>query len=412
MAVLIGGSMSQTLTGGADDDLIQGKTFKDTLYGNGGDDTIYGGAQDDLIVGDDNTPTGGGGSGGLGGPIGSNLVVNASFEDGTPTLNPGELGYFAGLPGWNIASGPYLEVQWNFTPDPMAVGVAPGRPSFDGNKAVELDTEENSAYAQDVATGGDGSYLLEFEYAPRPTFENESSGFQVLWNGVVVDTILSPSSPDWTHYEYTVAGGGAATDNLEFRAIGTSDRHGAMIDLVSVRQLEELPAGNTSNDALYGETGHDTIYGGYGEDSIYGGEGKDSLFGQDGNDYIDGDNGNDLLNGGSGNDTLTAGGSNDVLIGGAGADVLTGGSGNDLFTFTSKSDSTTAAFDVITDFNKTLDDIDVGGLGYTGIQLGAAAGTVLGYAHVGSQTIVTDATDFKVVLDGIFALNTSHFVFV
>jgi hypothetical protein len=60
-----------------------------------------------------------------------------------------------------------------------------------------------------------------------------------------------------------------------------------------------------------------------------------------------------------GNDTLSGGAGNDVLTGGSGADKLTGGAGSDTFVYQSVSDSTSIAYDTITDFDASQDKFDL-----------------------------------------------------
>ncbi len=140
--------------------------------------------------------------------------------------------------------------------------------------------------------------------------------------------------------------------------------------------------GTWRNDTIFGLAGDDTINGGAGADKIYGGigndildgaAGNDSLYGGSGNDVLSGDiqlsgdlaTGNtvsdDYLDGGSGADRLYGGGGKDVLIGGTGADILSGGADADVFKYTSTNQSGLAAGqrDLITDFQKGVDKIDL-----------------------------------------------------
>ncbi|WP_052726426.1 M10 family metallopeptidase C-terminal domain-containing protein [Devosia epidermidihirudinis] len=85
---------------------------------------------------------------------------------------------------------------------------------------------------------------------------------------------------------------------------------------------------------------------------ITGTSGADKLVGTAANEYLDGQAGNDTLNGGGGND---------VLYGGLGRDVMTGGAGNDVFLFKSVAEMGTngATRDIITDFTRGQDKIDL-----------------------------------------------------
>lgn len=100
------------------------------------------------------------------------------------------------------------------------------------------------------------------------------------------------------------------------------------------------------------------------DDRVVGSSVSDRLAGFAGNDTLEGGGGNDVLEGWSGNDSLLGGAGNDVLAGGQGQDVLTGGAGNDRFKFGGLghlgNSSTTR--DVITDFTRGQDKIDLSGI--------------------------------------------------
>lgn len=147
--------------------------------------------------------------------------------------------------------------------------------------------------------------------------------------------------------------------------------------------------------------------------SLFGGNGKDTLTGSEGDDTLDGGNGKDALYAGDGNDILEGGNGNDLLSGGAGMDILTGGNGSDMFVFSSLDHSTNGAADTITDFGKGNDHIDLTGLGFTGIQAGAADGDVLGYTVIDGNTVIeADNSDFSFLLTGDdITLTNDDFVF-
>lgn len=76
-------------------------------------------------------------------------------------------------------------------------------------------------------------------------------------------------------------------------------------------------------------------------------------------DTIRGSVGDNLLDGGAGNDMLDGRAGNDTLIGGVGADTLTGGAGFDRFCFGSTDESFLGRVDVIADFTRGQDIIDL-----------------------------------------------------
>jgi Ca2+-binding RTX toxin-like protein len=109
-------------------------------------------------------------------------------------------------------------------------------------------------------------------------------------------------------------------------------------------------SGSSSADTFYLKDGNDLAFGGYGNDVMYGENGVDSLYGEGGNDRLYSGNGTDYLFGGDGSD---------LLVGGADADILSGGVGADTFKMGSASD---ASGDIITDFTKYQDLIDLSGI--------------------------------------------------
>ena len=92
---------------------------------------------------------------------------------------------------------------------------------------------------------------------------------------------------------------------------------------------------------------------------LVGTSGADRLTGDARDNYIEGQAGNDVLKGEAGNDTI---------YGEAGRDVMTGGTGNDIFLFKAVTDmgSTAATRDVINDFVKGQDKIDLSAIDANG----------------------------------------------
>ena len=181
------------------------------------------------------------------------------------------------------------------------------------------------------------------------------------------------------------------------------------------------------NDTVYGGTGKDSLNGEAGNDKLYGQDGIDSLFGGAGNDTEDGGSGNDTVLGGDGNDTLLGGTGDDKLVGGFGKDTLTGGGGKDKFAYQTlskfngkESGLTAATRDTITDFQHSIDKIDVGFILIPTFKfLGTAALTGLGqihYKYAGTDTIVEVSTDtdaaaeLAILLKGHISLSASDFV--
>lgn len=118
------------------------------------------------------------------------------------------------------------------------------------------------------------------------------------------------------------------------------------------------------------------------------------LTGTSGADVLMGASGNDRLNAGAGNDRLDGGVGDDVLTGGLGGDRLMGGSGADSFRFTRLADSQRiggdSAVDTVVDFTADRDQIDLRGLGFTGLGDGHNGSLKLSYRADLSTTYLQD----------------------
>jgi Ca2+-binding RTX toxin-like protein len=127
---------------------------------------------------------------------------------------------------------------------------------------------------------------------------------------------------------------------------------------------DDTISGGTGSDKLYGEAGNDTLRGDGDSDSLSGGIGKDRLEGGGSGDTLKGDNGDDRLNGNDGNDTLYGGSGADRLDGDAGRDRLYAGkdSSRDVFDFNSAKDSRVSSRDMLYEFDRGEDDIDLRGI--------------------------------------------------
>ncbi len=206
-----------------------------------------------------------------------------------------------------------------------------------------------------------------------------SSGIDSITGGGGADTIVGAQND-------TLLDGGGGADTLQVGANFTDTSNAQIANIENVT----LTAAATLN--LSNQTEGFTITGSSGIDSITGGGGVDTIVGAQNDTLLDGSGGADTLQvganftstsnaqianienvtltaavtlnlsnqtegftiaGSSGDDTIVAGSGNDILIGGAGQDTLTGGNGTDAFKLDG---STTANYDIITDFSST-DDI-------------------------------------------------------
>ena len=140
-----------------------------------------------------------------------------------------------------------------------------------------------------------------------------------------------------------------------------------------------------------------------------------AIDGKEGNDAINGGSGDDKIYGGDGNDNIKAGAGNDSIIGGKGADVLLGGIGNDQFIFKDLLDSTASESDLILDFIKGVDRINLSSLGFDSIVEGHGKNSSIhgiDYHFEGGNTIIDDQhSSFAVKLAGEIRLDNNDFVF-
>jgi serralysin len=122
--------------------------------------------------------------------------------------------------------------------------------------------------------------------------------------------------------------------------------------------------GDVDNLAIARNTTIERAYGGSGDDRITGNGSDNLLSGNDGGDTLDGRSGKDSLRGGGGDDTLYGGSGGDRLDGDGGRDRLHAGkdSSHDVFDFNSVKDSRVSARDILFNFDRGEDEIDLRGI--------------------------------------------------
>jgi Ca2+-binding RTX toxin-like protein len=145
---------------------------------------------------------------------------------------------------------------------------------------------------------------------------------------------------------------------------------------------------------------------------------------------ITGNSGNNSLFGLDGNDTLSGGAGVDVITGGAGKDTMTGGTGNDRFDFDALTEmgKSSSTRDIITDFARGGDDIDLSTIDASTKSTGNQAFTFIGTGaftqHAGELRIVKEggaiivmgdvngdgAADFQIQVDGTALLSKGDFI--
>jgi serralysin len=120
----------------------------------------------------------------------------------------------------------------------------------------------------------------------------------------------------------------------------------------------------------------------------------ENAIGGDGADTIIGTLGANRLAGGAGNDSINAAGGNDTIIGGAGSDTLLGAGGIDVFTYLAITDSTPDAPDLLGDFSRPLEVIDLSAIDADPLTAGDQ-----GFAFLGSGAFTGAGAQLRVFAD-------------
>jgi hypothetical protein len=161
---------------------------------------------------------------------GQNLLTNGSFE--SPDVAAGTAQVFTtpgDVPGWTDDSGVCgIEIQDHCCGTPI-----------DGAQFMEVDSDCPAVVRQTVATQPGASYVITFDYSPRPgpSLGNPfDSAVDVIWNGATIDTLIgiAVGDTDWTPHAYSVTATGT-TSTIEFTESGganPTDSTGGYIDHV------------------------------------------------------------------------------------------------------------------------------------------------------------------------------------
>ncbi|MBM5782180.1 MAG: tandem-95 repeat protein, partial [Pelagibacterales bacterium] len=133
------------------------------------------------------------------------------------------------------------------------------------------------------------------------------------------------------------------------------------------------------------------------------------------NDSLNGTTSNDEIYGNDGVDTIKGNAGNDLIIGGKGADFIYGGVGDDQFIFKNLNESTNSESDLIMDFVKGEDKIDLSELNFDSITKEKGSNTSsygLEYYFDGKNTVIDDPnSDFLIKISGNVVLDEGDFIF-
>jgi Ca2+-binding RTX toxin-like protein len=339
--VIDGGDDADTITGDAGNDSILGGTGADNIQGNAGSDTIGGGDGNDVIDGgdDDDTINGDVGNDSILGGLG-NDVIDGGIEDDTILGNDGNDSILGGAGADSI--------NGNTGSDTIAGGI--------GN---------------DTLRGGQNDDTILGEL-----------GDDTLFGDLGNDSLVGGLGDD------SYSGG----DGIDTFIVSAGTDQISDLGLGGLNEIVEVSAGATLNAATLGanwtatfesfNNGTATInLAGFTLDlTAATGTNGWTVVGTAANEQATGSIYNDSISGAAGNDTLAGGNGNDTIAGGTGIDRLTGGLGADRFVQDTGGLSVlptardldfgfpdTLTFgngiDVITDFQSTVDVLDVEGSG-------------------------------------------------
>ena len=387
--ILTGNGAANMLAGLDGNDILYGLGGNDRLNGGAGVDQMFGGDGDDILVVDNAGDVAQGGAGRdrveasisytLGADVEDLLLLGSAALDGTGNALANML---VGNSGANRleGGGGHDVLDGGLGADIMSGG--------DGNDVMIVDN------AGDVTIGGTGRDRAEASVSYSLGAEMEDL------------TLTGTAAINGT--------GNALANQLTGNGAANILRGGDGGDVL---------LGGDGNDSLYGDTGDDNLVGGAGNDILDGGLGADRMAGGAGNDIyyanvhadvitelanegldtvyvgltaagtgtilganienaimqgignifvrgnelnnqIAGNGGSNWLYGEAGNDTLSGQGGMDWIVGGSGNDMLFGGYHADTFIFASGSGT-----DIIRDFERGLDKIDLSAFGLTYAQL-------------------------------------------
>jgi len=365
-----GDAQGDTLTGMEN---INGTAFVDHLYGDASANTLNGLDSDDTL-------RGGAGADVLNGGNGSDF---ANYQ-GSATAVTVDL--LAGTASGGDAAGDTLTSIENLygssNDDSLTgdnarniIGGELGNDTLVGNGGDDSLSGEagndnlDGGDGNDRLVGGDGADIANgganndsIDAGAGDDTINGGTGDDTISGGAGTDTINGNDGNDYIE-------GGAGADNID---------GGAGIDTTSYANSSEGVVVNLqSGTGTFGDADGDTLAG---VEQAMG-----SAF-------------NDVIAGNTGNNTLWGLAGNDQLAGGNGADTLKGGAGNDTFVYTAIGESTVAAAgrDTITDFS-TGDHIDLSVIDANGAGGAFTLGTGNFTGVAGELRVVTQANGYQVV---------------
>ncbi|MCK9988381.1 MAG: hypothetical protein AzoDbin1_04853, partial [Azoarcus sp.] len=413
---------NDTLNGTNTDSVLMGYEGNDTLNGNGGNDFMNGGTGSDSYyvdsVGDVVTETNAIAA------VGGIDVVHSS-------LNTYTLG--SNVENGRIAVTGAANLTGNALDNVLYAGA--GNNVLDGGAGIDTADFSDAASAVTVslavttsqATGGSGvDTLIAIENIVGSRFNDTLTGnasANVLNGGIGADTMKGGNGSDIYYVDNagdivsesnaTASTGGIDTvmSNLVAYTLGSNVENGQIL-ATSAANL----TGNGLNNVLYAGAGDNVIKGGAGTDTVDYGLAAGAVTVSlaintaqtTGGSAVDTLSSIENLTGSSFNDRLTGSSANNVLTGGVGQDTLTGGGGSDNFDFNALAETgvTSSSWDIITDFVRGQDKIDLSTLDANA----ATTATNEAFTFIGTSAFsATDATgQVRYVYDSVSATGTLY----
>lgn len=389
----VGGDGNDTITGNDADNILAGMRGDDVLTGGAGTDTawFFGLVSDYTVVAADGVITVTSIAGGYGVDVLMGFEF-ARFDDAVLNLltnfvdlvAPEISAYAAG--GETSFVDPTADIVLTFTENVAA-----------GDGVIEVHRADGTLWQSFAMT--DPAVTIAGRIVtinPTDLLELGTAYYITVGTGAVTDLVGNE-----------VAGWGSAADSgFETRPAGNFIGGTAAANKMTGTSAADVMLGYGGNDSLSGGAGNDTLHGGAGNDTMAGGAGNDNFYVDSSRDSVSegknagtdtvhttlasytlgsnverlvydgtakftgsgntlanaitGGDGNDALTGLAGNDTLRGGAGDDLLRGGTGVDLLYGGDGADSFIFATRTEAgTTSAPDVIADFTRGEDHIDL-----------------------------------------------------
>ncbi|MGZ9738101.1 beta strand repeat-containing protein [Pseudomonas sp. GNP012] len=456
--LLSGGAGNDTLNGGAGNDVFDGGTGLDRMTGGDGSDAYHVDNAGDVVI-ETNATASTGGSDTIYSylsayTLGANVENGSILATGVAALTGNSLNntLYAGA-GNNVLNGGIGTDTLSYAFATAAVTVNLGLTTAQATGGSGTDTLLNfenltGSNYNDKLTGNAAANTLNGGVG-NDTLDG-MAGNDVLEGGAGLDRMTGGDGADIYYVDNTgdvvietnatasIGGSDTVFSSLSAYTLGANVESGRLL-ATGVASL----TGNSLNNTLYAGAGNNVLNGSTGVDTasyVYadsavnaslavttaqatGGSGADTLVAIE---NLTGSNYNDRLTGNAAANTLNGGGGNDILIGGTGKDVLTGGAGNDIFDFNALTETglTSATWDIITDFTRGADKIDLLTLdANTATATNEAFHTVIGstaaFSAAGQlkfaggvlygNTDADNAAEFAIQITGITTLTTSDF---